>query len=118
MRRVLISLAAAGPIGIAACAVDRDPACIAADACDQALAEPFGDFALDDPAFGDGGTCWQSTDTARPCVAACDQFRVDQRRSALDQAEAALGTNKEVPLAVFVACGGEQPSDAAQDTTE
>jgi hypothetical protein len=118
MRQALVIVYAVALSGASACAVERDPACVAADACDQALAEPFGDFAVDDPAFGDGGSCWQSSDTARPCTTACDQFRADQRRTAFDQAKAALGTNKDVPLATFVACGGELETAATEDATE
>jgi hypothetical protein len=118
MRRALVFICAAATLGTGGCVNDRDPACAAAEACDRALAEPFGDFDADDPAFGDGGTCWQSADTARPCTQTCEQFRADQRQSALEQAEAALGTNKEVPLAIFVACGGDLESQAAGDASQ
>ena len=59
---LLILGAAAALTALAACTpIARDPACDAADACDQALNAPFGDFVKDDPAFGDVGSCWQST---------------------------------------------------------
>ena len=118
MRRALVFICAAATLGTGGCVHDRDPACAAAEACDHALAEPFGDFDADDPAFGDGGTCWQSADTVRPCTQTCEQFRADQRQSALEQAEAALGTNKEVPLAIFVACGGDLESQGAEDASQ
>jgi hypothetical protein len=89
-----------------ACVIERKAECDAADACDKALAEPFGDFDAADPVFGDTGSCWQTEDTARPCVQACNQFLLDQQELALGQAEASVGVNKEVPLAVFEACGG------------
>jgi hypothetical protein len=86
--------------------VDRDPACIAADACDQALERPFGDFGAQDLAFGDDlngdgeagdvGTCWQNADTAAPCVAACQDFLAEQQELAR-----AVGN-----VAVLEACGG------------
>jgi hypothetical protein len=114
MRRALVSICAAATFGALGCVNERDPACAAAEACDRALAEPFGDFDADDPAFGDGGTCWQSAETARPCTQTCDQFRADQRQTALEQAEAALGTNKDVPLAIVAACGGDLESQAAR----
>jgi hypothetical protein len=112
MTRPFALLVAVQVVG-SACVIDREAPCIAAEACDRALAEPFGDFDADDPVFGDGGTCWQTPDTAAPCNATCEQFRADQRRIALDQADAAIGINKEVPLAIFEACGGDLTSEEA-----
>ena len=77
---------------VAGCgAIKRDPACAAAEKCDNALQEPFGDFAANDPVFGDDlnkdknagqfgdvGTCWQSADTAKPCIAQCKAFLKEQ----------------------------------------
>ncbi len=86
----LVGLAASG------CVIDRKAECIDAEACDQALEQPFGDFNADDPVFGDLGTCWQTEDTAAPCVAQCNTFRADQ-------VELATAQNN---LAVIEACGG------------
>lgn len=104
---------AAFVVAASGCVIERKAECIAADACDRALAEPFGDFDSADPTFGDAGLCWQTEDTAKPCVATCAQFRADQRQLALEQAETAIGVNKEVPLAVFEACGGDPASEEA-----
>jgi hypothetical protein len=113
MTRPLALLFAFTTVCGSGCVIDRKAECIAADECDRALAEPFGDFDAADPTFGDGGTCWQTEDTARPCTATCDQFRADQRQFALEQADAAIGVNKEVPLFIFEACGGDLESEEA-----
>jgi hypothetical protein len=78
------------------CVIERKAECKAAEACDQALETPIGDFDADDGVFGDAGTCWQTEDTAIPCVKACNDYLVEQRDLALLQ-------NNE---AVFEACGG------------
>jgi hypothetical protein len=89
MKRVLVLAAV---VLVAACgAIPRDAACVAAEKCDNALQEPFGSFAATDPQFGDNlngddtagqfgdvGTCWQSADTAKPCIAQCKQFVKEQ----------------------------------------
>lgn len=94
-----------------ACApVARDPTCDAAEACDKALDEPFGDFASTDPVFGDDlngdgtvgvdladvGTCWQNDTTAAPCINSCKAFIAEQQAIATEQGNAA----------VIAACGG------------
>jgi len=113
MTRPLAFILATIVVAASGCVIDRKAECIAADECDRALAEPFGDFDVADETFGDAGTCWQTEDTAKPCVATCEQFRADQRQLALEQADAAIGVNKEVPLAVFEACGGDLGSEEA-----
>lgn len=72
-------------------AIARDKSCADAEKCDNSLQAPFGDFAANDPVFGDDlnkdgkaaqfgdvGTCWQSADTAKPCVAQCKAFLQEQ----------------------------------------
>ena len=87
---------------LAACALSacvllpRDPACIAAEACDAALERPVGDYQADDQVFGDLGTCWQNAETQKPCIATCLAFVADEL--AIGQAQ----NNK----AVVEACGG------------
>lgn len=86
--------------------IARDAACVAAQACDEALERPFGDFAPTDPVFGDDlngdgtvgdvGTCWQNAEAAKPCVDACNDFLAEQ--VAIAQAQ---GND-----AVIAACGG------------
>ena len=78
------------------CVIERKADCKAAEACDRALEEPLGDFDADDIVFGDAGTCWQTEDTAVPCVKACNDFLVEQQDIALAQND----------NAVFEACGG------------
>ena len=78
------------------CVIERKAECKAAEVCDQALEEPLGDFAVDNAAFGDAGTCWQTEDTALPCVKACSDFLVEQQQLAQLQ-------NNQL---VFEACGG------------
>lgn len=104
-RLFALALVAAIPAA-SGCVIDRKDECKAADACDRALAEPFGSFDVAEPTFGDAGSCWQTEDTAAPCVQACNQFRVDQQELAIAQAEAAVGITRDVPIAVFEACGG------------
>jgi hypothetical protein len=88
-----------------ACApLPRDPACEAAEACDQALEEPFGSFGANDTQFGDAGSCWLSTDTAKPCVAACEQFIADQRAEV--DADGDGVADDLTQQAVVDACGG------------
>jgi hypothetical protein len=118
MNRPIALILATIVVVASGCVIERKAECIAADACDRALAESFGDFDAADPTFGDAGTCWQTEDTAKPCVATCEQFRADQRLLALEQAETAVGVNKEVPLAVFEACGGDLASEAAAAAAE
>jgi hypothetical protein len=89
--------------------IARDAACVDADACDQALEQPFGSFAATDPQFGDDlngdgtaglagdtGSCWTNAETAKPCVDECNRFRAEQ--VAIAQAQ-----NNAV---VAEACGG------------
>ena len=86
--------------------IARDAACVAAQACDEALERPFGDFAPTDPVFGDdlngdgtvgdAGTCWANAEAAKPCVDACTDFLAEQ--VAIAQAQ---GND-----AVILACGG------------
>ncbi len=90
-------------------AIERDPACVLAEKCDNALEEPSGDFVANDPVFGDDlnadgtagqfgdvGTCWQNADTAKPCIQACKDF-------VKEQAAIAQGDGDQ---AVVDACGG------------
>jgi hypothetical protein len=87
----------------AACApVPRAAECDLADACDQALEQPFGSFAKNDPQFGDDldgdgdaaegdvGTCWQNAETAKPCVDECTRFVAEQRAIAEQQENGAV----------------------------
>lgn len=84
-------------IAVSGCVpIERDAACVAAQACDEALERPFGDFAETDPVFGDAGTCWANAETAKPCINACTAFLADQIAIADAQ-----GNN-----AVILACGG------------
>jgi hypothetical protein len=86
--------------------IARDPACIAAQACDEALERPTGDYEPTDPVFGDdlnddgtagdAGTCWANAETAKPCIDACNDFLAEQ--VAIAQAQ---GND-----AVILACGG------------
>lgn len=86
--------------------IARDPACVSADACDQALERPFGDFVVTDPVFGDdlngdgtigdAGTCWQNNESAVPCIAVCNDFLKEQVDIAVAQGN----------QAVIDACGG------------
>lgn len=78
------------------CVIERKAECKAAEVCDQALEEPLGDFDVDDAVFGDAGTCWQTEDTALPCVKACSDFLIEQQQLAQ------LQNNQQV----FDACGG------------
>ena len=78
------------------CVIERKAECKAAEVCDQALEEPLGDFDVDDDVFGDAGTCWQTEDTALPCVKACSDFLVEQQQLAQLQ-------NNQL---IFDACGG------------
>jgi hypothetical protein len=111
---------------VAGCsAIKRDAACVAAEKCDDALqAEVSGtnthgfangqgvsQFGATDPVFGDDldgnpahagqfgnvGSCWQSADTAKPCVDQCNQFVKDQQVDATANNDAA----------VLAACGGK-----------
>lgn len=113
MTRPLALVLASLVVAASGCVIERKAECIAADDCDRALNEPFGSFDAADGIFGDAGTCWQTEDTAKPCVATCEQFRADQRQTALEQAEAAVGVNKEAPLLIFEACGGDLASEEA-----
>lgn len=96
----------------AACApVARDPACIAADACDQALELPTEDFAANNPQFGDdlnndgvagvdltdSGTCWQNAETAAVCAKTCQDFLAAELANA----------QEDNNVAVIEACGGD-----------
>jgi hypothetical protein len=82
-------------VTVACAPVERDPACVQAEACDQVLEEPFEDFNADDPVFGDDlngdgktgveagdindvGTCWQNADTAAVCAKQCQDFLKEQ----------------------------------------
>jgi hypothetical protein len=94
--RAAVALFAVFGIAASGCVIDRKAECIDAEACDRALEQPFGDFNADDATFGDLGTCWQTEDTAAPCVAACNTFRADQVELATEQNN----------LAVIEACGG------------
>jgi hypothetical protein len=78
------------------CVIERKAECKAAEVCDQALEEPLGDFDVDDDVFGDAGTCWQTEDTALPCVKACSDFLVEQQQ---------LAQLQNNPI-IFDACGG------------
>jgi hypothetical protein len=77
---VAVVLAVAAPLvlPVACTPLPRDAACVAAEACDQALEEPFGSFGADDTQFGDAGTCWLTADTAKPCITACADFLAEQ----------------------------------------
>lgn len=91
---------------VACTPIDRDPTCVAAEACDLALERPFGDFAVTDPIFGDdlngdgtttdAGTCWQSAESAVPCIDGCTDFVQEQLDLAIAQGN----------QAVIDACGG------------
>lgn len=96
---VLAALPACVPIA-------RDAACVAAQACDNALERPFGDFEQTDPVFGDdlngdgtvgdAGTCWANAEAAKPCIDACNDFLAEQVAIAEAQGNDA----------VILACGG------------
>lgn len=88
---ITVTGAVAGCVPIA-----RDGACLAAEACDDALDQPFNDFDADDQTFGDAGTCWANGETAKACVVECDKFVTDQ----LALAEASNNRG------IIVACGG------------
>jgi hypothetical protein len=100
----LVALVAVVAVGCVP--IERDAACVAAQACDQALERPFGDFEQTDPVFGDdlngdgtvgdAGTCWANAEAAVPCVNACNDFLAEQ--IAIAQAQ---GND-----AVILACGG------------
>lgn len=89
-------LAAIAVPALTGCVIDRKQECKDAEACDQALEEPFGDFDADDDAFGDLGNCWQTEDTAAPCVQACNDFVAEQLAEAQED-------NK---VGIIEACGG------------
>jgi hypothetical protein len=82
---------------VSACeGIPRDPSCVAADLCDQSLAEPFNSFKATNGQFGDTGSCWQNTSTAEPCIEACTDFVAQQA------AQARAANNR----GVLAACGG------------
>lgn len=80
----------------AGCAIERKDECITARDCDRARDAPYNAFEDDDEAFGEFGSCWQTEDTAKPCVEECNAFVAGQRA----QGEAAGNDN------LVVACGG------------
>ena len=129
---VVIAIAAATLAVASGCsALKRDAACVAAEKCDEALqaqnsnaaspgfsnGEGVSQFAATDPVFGDDidgnkdhagffgnvGSCWQSADTAKPCVDQCKQFVADQQALAVDNLD----------QAAFGACGGKGNVDDA-----
>lgn len=81
---------------VGGCAIERKAECVAAQTCDQARDAPYGDFNDDDEAFGTTGSCWQTEETAAPCVQACNDFIAEQ----LDDA---IAKNEQVRI---TACGG------------
>jgi len=106
--RVLLALCLTSA-SLTACVIDRKAECVQADACDQALDEPFGDFAADDPIFGAAGTCWQTEESAAPCVQTCNTFR----------AQEALFAQQQGRQDIVDACGGvDDGADEEEEADE
>ena len=113
IRALVLTLASLSALFASGCsAIKRDAQCVAAEKCDSSLQQPFGDFAANDPVFGDDlnkdgtagqfgdvGTCWQSADTAKPCVAQCKAFIQEQH-------DIAAGVNDTGVLAACPDQGG------------
>lgn len=81
---------------VGGCLIERKAECVVAKECDNARDDPYFGFEDDDEAFGEFGSCWQTEDTAAPCVAACNDFVAGQRAAG----EAANNRG------LIVACGG------------
>ena len=81
---------------VGGCVIERKAECVAAKQCDQARDDPYDGFEDDDDAFGETGSCWQTEETAAPCVAACNNFVAQQL---------AAGVAAD-NLGLIVACGG------------
>ncbi len=80
MNRTAVAFAAIALAAVAGGCVPIEPKaeCVAADQCDAALDEPFGDFDDADQTFGKNGTCWANEETAKACVVECDKFVAEQ----------------------------------------
>ena len=95
--RRLAAITGLAVVVVSGCAIERKAECVAARDCDQARDAPYNAFEDADEAFGETGSCWQTEDTAAPCVAACTEFVADQL------AAGTAGNNR----GLNVACGGE-----------
>ncbi len=86
---------------VGGCVIERKAECVAAKQCDQGRDDPYGAFEDDDDAFGQAGSCWQTEDTAAPCVKTCNDF-------VGEQLAAAVAENNRASI---VACGGSVEGD-------
>lgn len=96
MNRPVVALACCVVALVGGCAIERKAECVAAQECDLARDDPYGDFNDDDDAFGTAGSCWQTEDTAAPCVQVCNDFIADELADATAKNDQAR----------VVACGG------------
>jgi len=81
---------------VGGCVIERKAECVAAKECDQGRDDPYEGFEDDDEAFGEAGSCWQTEETAAPCVAVCNDFVAEQL------ADGIAAKNRTQ----IVACGG------------